>query len=151
MTERHRMIVAALAALIIGFAIGALWQYTSARSYQGRLQTTQHDLTFKSLEASLGAATIEAQRGSYEIARQLASEFFTGLQNELGRATPQRQDEFRSILQQRDPMITALSRSDPQAGTMLAQIFMRYRIAMGEPVGPAGSGTLSSPESPDPQ
>jgi hypothetical protein len=137
MTHQHRLIAAAIAALIIGFAIGALWQYTSARSYARQLDTTRHDLTFQSLEATLGAATIEAQRGSYEIARQLASDFFSGLQQELGAAaTPQRQQEFQEILRQRDSMITALSRSDPQSGSMLAQLFMRYRIAMGEPVGP---------------
>jgi hypothetical protein len=148
MNERHRMIAIALAALIVGFALGALWQYTSARSYAQRLHTTEHDLTFKRLEASLGAATIEAQRGSYEIARQLASDFFTGLQDALGTAPAQRQPEFTSILQQRDPMITALSRSDLQSGAMLAQLFVRYRIAMGEPVGPAGDRTLSTPAAP---
>jgi hypothetical protein len=151
MTERQRTIAAALAALILGFAIGALWQYTSARGYASELSTTQHDLTFQHLEATLGAATIEAQRGSYEIGRQLASDFFTGLQAELGRATPARQQEFRDMLLQRDAMITALSRSDPQSGPMLAQIFVRYRIAMGEPVGPVGTRTQSPPEGPEPR
>jgi hypothetical protein len=149
MTEQQRTIAVAVATLIIGFAIGALWQYTSARGYAGDLRTTQHDLSFQRLEATLGAATIEAQRGSYEIARQLASDFFTGLQAELARADAHRQQEFREILQQRDSMITALSRSDPQAGSMLAQLFTRYRIAMGEPVGPASRGTHSPLDTPN--
>jgi hypothetical protein len=145
MYERQHLILTGLAALIIGFAIGAIWQYTSARSYSDRLDHTEHDLTFKRLEAMLGAATIESQRGSYEIARQLASDFFTGLQEELPRATAARQQEFREILRQRDSMITALSRSDPQTGAQLAQLFTRYRIAMGEPVGPDGSRSAPPP------
>jgi hypothetical protein len=145
MYERQHLILTGVAALIIGFAIGAIWQYTSARSYADRLEQTEHDLTFKRLEAMLGAATIEAQRGSYEIARQLASDFFTGLQEDLSTATAARQQEFREILRQRDSMITALSRSDPQTGAQLAQLFMRYRIAMGEPVGPDGSRSPPPP------
>lgn len=136
MTAGQQTILAAAVAALIGFAIGATWQHASARGYADRLSTTEHDLTFQQIEATLGAATIEAQRGSYEIARQLASDFFTRLQIEIDRAPADRQQPFREILQQRDAMITSLSRSDPQAGSMLAQLFVRYRIAMGEPVGP---------------
>lgn len=145
MYERQHLIMTGLAALIIGFAIGAVWQYASASSYASRLEQAEHDLAFQRLEATLGAATIEAQRGSYEISRQLASDFFTGLQDDLATATAARQQEFREILRQRDSMITALSRSDPQTGAQLAQLFMRYRIAMGEPVGPDGSRSPPPP------
>jgi hypothetical protein len=136
MTEQQKMIAIAAVAAIVAFAIGALWQYSSARSYADRLATTDSALAFQRLEATLGAATIEAQRGSHEISRQLASDFFSGLQSEIGRADGERRLAFQDILQRRDAMITSLSRSDPQAGAMLAQLFTRYRIAMGEPVGP---------------
>jgi hypothetical protein len=145
MTDTQRIILVGLAAALIGFAFGAFWQHTSVRAHARELEATRYDLTFQRLEATLGAATIEAQRGSYEIGRQLASQFFSGLQNELAAAGPERRQAFEQILEQRDAMITALSRGDPQSGSMLAQLFVRYRIEMGEPVGPnAGAASPSA-------
>lgn len=130
--------------VLVGFLIGFIWQYASARGYRGELDRTTHELTFKRIEATLGAATIEAQRGSYEIARQLASQFFSSLQDNAGRAQASAVPALTDILGRRDVMITALSRNDPQSGPMLAQLFFRFRSAMGEPVGPDG-GTLPTP------
>jgi hypothetical protein len=146
MGHNQRTILIAAAAAVVAFAIGALWQYASVRSHADRLAATTDALTFQRLEATLGAATIEAQRGSYEISRQLASDFFSGLQAEIGGAAPDRRQAFTEILQQRDAMITALSRYDTQSGALLAQLFTRFRIAMGEPVGPTEG--LSSPPPP---
>jgi hypothetical protein len=143
MSDNQRTILIAAAAAIVAFAIGALWQYASVRTHADRLSATSEALTFQRLEATLGAATIEAQRGSYEISRQLASDFFSGLQAAIGGAAPDRRQAFTEILQQRDAMITALSRYDTQSGALLAQLFTRFRIAMGEPVGPTEG--LSSP------
>lgn len=150
MTQQQKMIAIAAGAAIVAFALGALWQYSSARSYASELAATDRALGFQRLEATLGAATIEAQRGSYEISRQLASDFFSGLQAEIGRADGERRLAFQEILQRRDAMITSLSRSDPQSGAMLAQLFVRYRIAMGEPVGPT-DGTAAPPTPADTQ
>jgi hypothetical protein len=133
---RQTAILIGVAAAVVGFGIGALWQYTNARAQAQQRAAVEQDLAFQTLEATLGAATIEAQRGSYEISRQLASDFFSGLQRELGRAPGEARAALQEISEQRDSMITALSRSDPQAGAMLAQLFTRYRIAMGKPVGP---------------
>lgn len=145
MTGQQKVVLTAVVAALIGFMIGAVWQYTSARGYADRLDVAETDLAFQRTEATLGAATIEAQRGSYELARQLASDFFSSLQQHVERAPADQQPAFREMLERRDAMITALSRSDPQSGSMLAQLFMRYRIAMGEPVGPndAASPTVA--------
>lgn len=132
------------AAVLVGFLVGFAWQYTSARGYRGQLDRSEHALTFKRIEATLAAATIEAQRGSYEIARQLASQFFSSLQENVGRAAPGEAPAFTEILGRRDVLITALSRNDPQSGPLLAQVFFRYRAAVGEPVGP-DAGTLPAP------
>ena len=142
MSDQQRTILIAAVAAILGFAIGAGWQYAATRGPIGELEQTRHDLAFQEIEATLGAATIEAQRGSFEIARQLVSDFFTGLQSNIGDAPADRSEAFRDILGQRDAMITALSRGDPQSGSMLAQLFTRFRIAMGEPVGPQGSQSV---------
>jgi hypothetical protein len=132
------------AGVLVGFLVGFAWQYTSASGYRTELDRTTHELTFKRIEATLGAATIEAQRGGYEIARQLASQFFSSLQDNVGRAPPGAAPAFNEILGRRDVMITALSRNDPQSGPLLAQLFFRYRSAVGEPVGP-DAGTLPAP------
>lgn len=142
MSDQQRTILVAAVAAILGFAIGAGWQYATTRGPINELEQTREDLAFQEIEATLGAATIEAQRGSFEIARQLVSDFFTGLQNNIGDAPADRSDAFRDILAQRDAMITALSRGDPQSGSMLAQLFMRFRIAMGEPVGPQDTQSI---------
>jgi hypothetical protein len=138
-TQRDRLILIGIMAAIAGFAIGALWQYTSARSYQQRLDTAQHELELQRLGSMLGGATAEAQRGGYEIARRLASDFFSGLQAELARADAppveaERRRTFDYVQQHRDGIITALSRNDPQSGSMLAELFVRYRIGMGDRV-----------------
>jgi len=136
MNPQGRTYLIAILAGIIGFAMGAGWQYMSARNYSEQLEQVQDDLTFQRLEATLGAATVEAQRGGYELARQLVSEFYTGLQTAVESAPEERKATFTELLGTRDGMITALSRNATQTGSMLAQIFVRYRIAMGEPVGP---------------
>jgi hypothetical protein len=151
MNDQNRTILIAIAAAVLGFGLGAVWQYSAGRGPARDLEQTTQDLAFQQLEATLGAATIEAQRGSHEIARQLASDFFSGLQTHIGSAPAGQRQEFEQLLQQRDAMITSLSRGDPQAGNMLAQMFIRYRIAMGEPVGPAAGTQSPEPPAQQPQ
>lgn len=156
MGARQTAILIGVAAAVVGFGIGALWQYTNARAQTQQRAAVERDLAFQTLEATLGAATIEAQRGSYEISRQLASDFFSGLQRELGRAPGEgsapgeARAALEEISEQRDSMITALSRSDPQAGAMLAQLFTRYRIARGKPVGPNSDAAPAPAPAPGP-
>jgi hypothetical protein len=156
MTDTQRAVLGAVVAAIVGFAIGAGWQYSIARGFRGDLDTTRteldstrHDLTFQTLEATLGAATIEAQRGNHESARRLASQFFTGLQSEIASAPPAAQPELRRILDQRDVMITELSRASLESGGQLAEVFAEYRMAMGEPVGPLPAASADSQPAPD--
>jgi hypothetical protein len=155
MTDTQRVVLGAVVAAIAGFAIGAGWQYSSARSYSDdldntriELDSTRHELTFQRLEATLGAATIEAQRGNHESARRLISEFFTSLQAELGAAPPSAQPALRRILDQRDVMITELSRASLESGGQLAELFAEFRNAMGEPVGPLPAPTADTARAP---
>jgi hypothetical protein len=143
MTDTQRVVLGAVVAAIVGFAIGAGWQFSGARAARADLETTRveldstrHELTFEHLEATLGAATIEAQRGNHESARRLASDFFTRLQADVETAPAGAQASLRSILAQRDVMITELSRASLESGGQLAELFAQYRAAMGDPVGP---------------
>ncbi|MGH7465270.1 MAG: hypothetical protein ACREK1_08855, partial [Longimicrobiales bacterium] len=134
MTDTQRAVLGAIIAAIVGFAIGAGWQYTSVRSHRSDLETTRteldttrHELTFQRLEATLGAATIEAQRGNHESARRLASDFFTRLQADIEAAPSSAQPELGRILAQRDAIITELSRGSLESGGVLAELFAQYR------------------------
>jgi hypothetical protein len=152
MTDGQKAVLGAAVAAIVAFAIGAGWQYSAARDYRADLEAVRverdsvaSDLTWQSLEATLGAATIEAQRGNHESARRLASDFFTGLQESSAAAPAGAQAALSSILEQRDALITELSRSSLESGGLLAEIFAEYRSALGEPIGPMPAPAAAPP------
>ncbi len=118
--------------VVVAFLVGFGWQFGRAHSLAGQLDEARKELTFQRMEAALGAATIEAQRGDFEPARELASDFFTRLQAAVGQASAAGQPQLEQILSQRDQVITELSRADTQAGATLAGLFVRYRAAVGE-------------------
>ncbi len=137
MTREQKILLGGAVATILAFLIGFGWQYTRASRLDQQLATTRTDLTFERLESTIAAATVEAYRGNYEIARKLASDFFTGLQNELMRAPEEHRTELNAINNQRDAIITAASRSDPQTPNLLGQLYSTYRVAFGDaPVTP---------------
>ncbi|HUF26647.1 MAG TPA: hypothetical protein VMM18_06670 [Gemmatimonadaceae bacterium] len=141
MTSTQR-IAAVVAAVLLAFLLGFAWQAIRANRTGAELQRTERVLDLTRLEATLGAAAIDAQRGSFEASRQSASDFFTGLQTAIDHAPAGAQAELRSILAERDVTITMLSRGDPQAGDQLSRMFLRYRLALGRRV--------SSPAAPAP-
>ncbi len=135
---RARKTIAIIGGIVLAFLVGFTWQFTRAHGLQGQLDQAQKELTFQRMEATLGAATIEAQRGGFEPARQLASDFFTRLQAALETVPDNEKPGLQDVLQQRDAVITELSRSDAQSGAVLANLFVRYRAAVGEsPAAPA--------------
>lgn len=132
MTSGQKRALIFVGAILFAFGAGAGWQFLRASALQQQLRETQRTLAFRSLEATLGAATLEAQRGSHEISRQLASEFFTGLQSARDMAPAAAQQRFDAILNERDAVITALSRGDPDVGTRLAYLFLQFRSGTRE-------------------
>lgn len=137
--------VLALLLLVIG------WQVIRANRLEARLAVA-------TTEATLGAAALEAQRGSYEVARQLASEFFTQLQASVNDSPSDVRPQLNTILGQRDATITMLSRNDAQSAEVLARMFTQYRTALhgpaaapappmstGQPAG--GSTSVGTPDS----
>jgi hypothetical protein len=142
--SQYRIPLFVTAGMLVGFLAGFAWQHFQGAATRASLDRAEHELVFLRLEATLGAAAVEAGRGGYETARQRASEFFTGLQQEIGHAPEQARPALSEILDRRDAMITALSRNDPQSAPLLAQLVLRFRSAFGRPVGP-GDGTLPAP------
>lgn len=123
--------------VLVAFLAGFAWQRIRANSIEDQLDEARRALLLARMENTLGAAAIEAMSGSYEIARQHASQFFTELQAALDSVPPSgRPAEMNQLLSRRDALITALSRNDVQSGPQLAQMFRSYRSAMGEQIGP---------------
>ena len=130
---RSRTLLYVGIAVVVVFIAAMLWQLLQTRRVEGRLAEVRQELEVARLEATLGAATIEAQQGSYELARQLSSRFFGGLQERLAGATPEQRATFDAILAQRDATITMLSRGDPQSASILSRMFTQLRTALYGP------------------
>jgi hypothetical protein len=131
MTREQKFLLGALLGIVAAFLIGFGWQYSRARSFEHQLDNVTQDYTFKRLEATLAAATIEAQRANYELARRHASDFFTGLQEALPGAPVEKRTALQRISAQRDIIITAASRADSQTASMLEQLYGTYRVTFG--------------------
>jgi len=138
MSPRARNVLLVLIALVMAFGIGAAWQFTAARAARAhftdantRLEAASRDLAFERLESALALATIAVQLGNFERGRQLASDFFTGLQEQAPNAPAAAQASLQELLQSRDAIITQLSRSEPGSGLELSRMLVRYRQALG--------------------
>jgi hypothetical protein len=128
-----RWLVFAGIAIVLVFMAAMVAQYAQTRSARAEAATLRQELAVARGEAMLAAAAIEAQRGSFESARRLASDFFTDLQATEATAPATVQPTVRTILEQRDPTITLLSRSDPQSAAVLVRMFTQYRAALHGP------------------
>ena len=141
--ERSRWPIYAGIVVVLIFIAAMGWQYS-------RAQNLEQELAVARTEATLGAAALEAQRGSYEVSRRLASDFYTQLQGTIDRTPSEIRPQLSSILSQRDAVITMLSRNDAQSANVLARMFTQYRTAIHGPeptVTPPGATTES--RSPD--
>lgn len=145
MTSREKAVLALALVLVLSVLALLVVQRARTGDAQSQLEEARMQLALQQHESTLAVAAIEAVRGSFEISRQLASDFFSGLQQDVNRAPEAARAEFSNILTQRDAMITALSRSDPQAAPQLIQLLIRYRLAMGEPVGPQTPAAQPAP------
>ena len=116
------------AAALLGFLAGFLLQRARVNGARDDLAQTTRALHAAQLEAVLGAAVIEAQSGRYETARQRASDFYTGLQRQLLPVIAgEQQEKTRTMLSERDSIITSLARSDPTSSGALASVLVRLR------------------------
>ena len=138
MTPRSRNILIIAGAVILAFGVGAAWQFTAARSARAALaeanatlENTDRELAWERLQATLAMAAVAAQLGNHERSRQLASDFFSGLQDQAARAPAESQSAVQQLLGERDATITLLSRASPESGLQLARMLVQYREALG--------------------
>ena len=97
----------------------------------------EQDLTRAALQAALASATIDAQRGDYESARQYASEFFTALRAEVDKGdgsalSPAQRDGVQPLFAVQDEVITLLARNDPAAAGRFSDLYVSFRELMAE-------------------
>jgi len=122
--------------LVIGFLLGLLPMWLSARQTAKELDTTRAELRRSQMRSALSAAALDTRRGDYEPARKAMSDFFSALSAELDRGDDSaldqtQQDAVRPLLTQRDEIITLLARSDPAAADRLSNLDAAYRKATG--------------------
>jgi hypothetical protein len=94
-------------------------------------------LNLATLQNTLASATVDAQRGDYESARQAASDFFTALREVANRGadaglTPAQQSGLEALFTDRDGIISLLARSDPAASQRLSDLYVGFRDLMSQ-------------------
>ena len=115
-------------AAVLGFLAGFLLQYAQVDRARQQVADASAALQAARLEATLSAAVIEAQGGRFEVARQHASDFYTGLQRRLLPVIDGApQADVRTMLAERDSIITSLARNDPASPGTLAGVLVRLR------------------------
>ena len=118
---------------LLGFA--PMWLKAS-RAIEQR-DAAQRGVRLAQLQNTLATAMIDVQRGQYEPARQLTSDFYTDLRRQLDSDSgvlfsSSQRDGLRSLLAERDELITLLARSDPTATDRLFAVYSTYqKIANG--------------------
>lgn len=131
--------------LVIAFLAGFVPMWMSARTQAKENAAAQRELRVSRMENALAAASLDARRGEYESARQAASNFYTALDAEVGRAastpdasiiTSAQRPAFERFHTQRDELITLLARNDPAAADRLLDIYVAFRNAI-RPASPA--------------
>ncbi|MBC8087170.1 MAG: hypothetical protein H7Z40_07865 [Phycisphaerae bacterium] len=144
-THRSRTTLWIVAAAVVGFFAGFVLQNSRLSDVRDNLAQTDRALHAARLEATLSAAVIEAQSARYEPARQRASDFYTGLQRRLlPLIAEEQQAEARSILSERDSIITSLARNDPASAGALRLALVRLR----ETISRAALDTMAKPGGP---
>ena len=124
--------VALYATIALGFFLLGLlpmW-FKSSRAIEQR-DAAQRGVRLAQLQNTLAAAVIDVQRGHYEPARQLTSDFYTNLRRQVdgdsgSLFTPVQREGLSSLLAERDELITLLARSDPVASDRLFNVYSTY-------------------------
>jgi hypothetical protein len=106
-----------------------MWFKTS-RAIEQR-DAAQRGVRLAQLKDTLAAAVIDVQRGEFEPARQLTSDFYTNLRRQVDGDngsvfTATQREGLRSLLVQRDELITLLARRDPAATDRLYNVYSTY-------------------------
>ena len=129
---------AAYATMAVGFfLLGLVPMWLKGRGYIGDREAAQQELRLVRMDSVLAAAVISADRGDYEPARQLASDFFTSIRTQIDRGDSSdlsgaQLEQMKFLLNNRDDIITLLARGDPAAANRLSDMYVAYRKVMND-------------------
>lgn len=143
--EQTRKAIIYASALVIVFLLGLIPMWMTARERGKALAETQRELKRSQIENTIASAVIDARRAEYEPSRQAVSTFFTIVLAELERGkdsvfTDVQRENIKSILANRDTIITLLARNDPASVERLSELYISYRsAARGTKAGDGGS------------
>lgn len=113
------------------FLLGFVPMWLKAYRAIEQRDAAQREVRLGQLQSTLGAAMVDVQRGEYEPARQLTSDFYTNLRSQIDAAnssvlTPAQRETLRPLLAERDEVITLLARSDRGAVDRLFAVYSSY-------------------------
>ena len=91
----------------------------------------QRGVRLAQLHNTLATAVINVQRGQFEPARQLTSDFYTNLRRQIDSDsgslfTASQREALTMLLSERDELVTLLARSDPSAIERLFKVYATY-------------------------
>lgn len=124
--------VALYATLAVGFFLLGfvpMW-FKTTRAIEQR-DAAHRGLRLAQLQNTLAVALIDGQRGQYEPARQLTSDFYTNLRRQLDTDTGDlftsvQRERLRELLTERDEVLNLLARSHPTAAERLFTVYSTY-------------------------
>lgn len=110
--------------------------WLKANSAIEQRDAAQREVRLSQFQNGLAAAIVNVQRGEYEPARQITSDFYTNLRTQIDAEnssvfTPTQREKLRPMLTERDDVITLLARSDPAAAERLFAIYSSYKKLTG--------------------
>jgi hypothetical protein len=113
------------------FLLGFVPMWFKAWSAIEQRDASQREVRLIQLQNTLSEAMVDVQRGNYEPARQLTSDFYTHLRSQLDATdasvfTTAQRETLRPLLAERDDVITLLARSDPAAVNRLFAIYSSF-------------------------
>ena len=130
-THRIRRFILYGALLLLAFLLGLvpMWWVNSQSS--SSLAEAERQTSLARMENSLASATIYAQRGDYETARQAASDFFTALRTETTDGVDSGLSEaeissLQPLLTRRDEIVTPLARGDTASTDLLSALYVSH-------------------------
>jgi len=139
MSSRIRNALIVVVSIAVAFGAGAAWQFTSARQarmagqqIQQQLDEVRQQRTLEQLETTLAMAALASGLGDFERGRQLASDYFTSLQQQVTATAASDRPGLETVLARRDEIITELSRGEPGSGRDLAALLTAFQRAIGK-------------------
>ena len=121
-----------LGLLLLGFLVGAYWQYKRAEAFEGELgnlrqayETCERNESLAGIREAISLAHFEAMRMNYGLAREHATLFFDRLRELLGKDQDLRlKTNLEKLMPMRDRVEAGLVSGDPAVAAPLQELLL---------------------------